>query len=268
MNKSPIYDPVKRRCVVNTVLKDFLSTDYHMQALWILENDYAKQHSLPILEYIDQIEKLAAIGDKKKELRERLTKELYFSENIGSDPWDEMVQHQRIKQIKVRKVTPESTLSVTPAPIRPVPNQEQAQQTASTVKIDTNDVDESIPVLAELVSTELVVFSGLLKELVKQFEHSAKNHVAKLYGYVLAMASELDISPDVEANLVAWCQNKGQIVFNDVLETEEMSEIVHACYTWAAEYLGPDDADEIFVRAVHEVEKLPEAKDFHPSNFL
>jgi len=288
MSKSPpIYDPAKRRCIVHQILKNFLSTDAHMQALWVLEDEYAKQHSLPILEYIDQIEKISPLGDKKKELRENLTKELYFSDALGEDPLEEMERYKRITEIKVRKITP------APKPVMPVSNvassdeatdpdlnqdHQQDEHLTHRIQIASDDVnqltdsqteiDKDIPVLAELVSTELVIFTGLLSELNKQFTKNAKDHVQKFYGSVLSMATELDLSPDVETNLVAWCQNKGQIIFNDILATEEMTEIIHACYLWAIEYFGPEDADAIFVKAIHIVERLPEATDFSPSQLM
>lgn len=265
MNKSPIYDPVKRRAVVHEVLKDFLPEDIHMKALWILEDNYAKQHSLPILEYIDQIEKLCSLGDYKKALRERLTKELYFSQEIGDDPWNEMQRYKRMSKIQVRTVAPaDNHIPTVSTPASTDEHSPDTQLPQPTNKSDNNGV----PVLTDVTSSELVVFSHLLRELNQLFADAAGDHIKMFYGSMLSAASRLEVSPEAEANLVAWCQNNGNVIFNDIFTVEEMAKIIHTCYMWAVEYLGPDESDTLFSQAVQEVKRIPEAKAFSPTNLL
>lgn len=271
MNKSPIYDPAKRRCVVHEVLKDFLSADIQMKALWILEDKYAKQHSLPILEYIDQIEQLSALGEAKKALRERLTKELYFSEKIGEDPWNEMLRYKRMEKTHVQKIPPVTAADNDIPKVGPTEHEtnpattDQSRQTAPDEK---STADNGVPVLSDVVSTELIVFTKLLAELNKLFTNTVKDQIKLFYSNMLAASSQINISPEAEANMVAWCQNNGNVIFNDIFTINEMTKVIHSAYMWAVEYLGPEDADAIFSQAVTEVKRSPEANEFSPTNFL
>lgn len=258
MNKSPIYDPVKRRCIVHEVLKDFLSIDQHMRALWILEDEYAQQHSLPILEFIDQIEQFAPLGEQKKPLRERLTKELYFGDEIGEDPWEEMTRYRRMSQVKLKKTRPAAKSKPAEVPAYPTIEEDEAEA----------DYEEEIVAPAEPVSAELAVFSAMISELNTLFTTASKGHIQRFYGHMISIVRELDISPEAEASIVTWCQHSGNLEFKDIFTTDEMSELVHACYLWAVEYFGPDDADQLFARAVHIVEQMPEADEFPPTSFL
>ncbi len=254
MNKSPIYDPAKRRCVVHSVLKDYFSNEQHMKALWILEDTYAKQHSLPILEFIDDLEKLAPLGDRKKQLRERLTKELYFSDRVGEDPWDEMMRFKRISQVVLRKTPPRQEA---PSPVAAVEYEYESENT-----------QEDVPVLTDIISNELRVFSRFMQEINNRLTSTLKSHIQKFYSELIFQLPELHISPEAEASITAWCHHNGQLEFQDLFAVTEMSSIVHTAYIWCCEALGPDEADHLFAQAVHEVEHLPEAVHFHPTELL
>ncbi len=274
MNKSPIYDPVKRRCVVYNVLKDFLPTEYYMKALWILEEDYAKQHSLPILEFIDHIEQLTPLGNKKKPLRERLTKELYFSDEIGEDPWEDMMRFKRVLQINqgarqtAQPATPPGPSpaaapfpgqSHTPAapPVAPPPPQEP----------DTAGSEAAAPVPQPL-SPALVVFDHMIGELNRQYTHLSKGHIQKFYSFLINQLPELEIRPEAEAAIIAWCHHDGDCELSDVFSPDEMSQLIHVFYLWGCEALGPEQTDRIFSRAIHQAESLPEADEFPPTELM
>jgi hypothetical protein len=267
--KSAIYDPVKRRCVVHQVLKDFLSMEHHMKALWVLEDNYSEQRSLPILEYIDQIEQFVHLGDKKKALRERLTKELYFSENIGEDPLNEMMRFKRVSQMQFKKTGAEAdTATETEPQASPTP----APAATSAPQATTPQAEpKAVPQQSQTIDTrpiELIIFSAFMTELNKLFTTMSKGHIQKFYSYVITMLVEFDLKPEVEANVTAWCHHNGKVEFNNIFTVDEMQQVLHACYLWAVEFFGPDDADHYFSRVVHEVEKLPQADEFPPQNLL
>jgi len=251
MNNNAIYDPIKRRCVVHEVLKDFLPIDEHMQALWILEKEYSKHNSLPILEYIDLVEKISPLGDRKKLLRERLTKELYFSEETGDDPWEEMVRYKRIAELQYVRSQPK------PEPVEPKLNP----------AIDYSE-NIDVPTLTEMVPIEIIIFSEMMKNLNHYYDSSSKGYIQKFYSFLIHEMSSMELSPEGEAALTAWCHQNGNLDFVDSITTQEMSNILHMCYLWGCEFLGPDETDKIYARCVHMVEQLPEAEEFSPSNLL
>ena len=256
MNKSPIYDPAKRRCVVHSVLKDYFNNEQHMKALWILEDTYSKQHSLPILEFIDDLEKLVPLGDRKKQLRERLTKELYFSERVGEDPWDEMMRFKRISQVVLRKTPPRQE---PPDPVAAVEYEYESES------LNTRD---DVPVLTDIISNELRIFSRLMREINSRLTKLLQSRIQKFYSELIFQLPTLSITPEAEASITAWCHHNGQLEFQDLFSVPEMSSIVHTAYVWCCEALGPDDTDQMFAQAVHEVERLPEALHFHPTELL
>ncbi len=252
MNNNAIYDPIKRRCVVHEVLKDFLPTDEHMQALWILEKEYAKSHSLNILEYVDQVERIAPLGERKKQLRERLTKELYFSEDAGEDPWEAMVRYKRIAEIQYIKRQP-----VKKPPVEPKIN-------------PAIDITETIdvPTLTEMVPIEILIFSEMMKKLNHLYSTASKGYIQKFYSFLINEMASMELSPEGEAALTAWCHQDGELDFIDPISEQEMSNILHIGYLWGCEFLGPEHTDKIYARCVHEVEQLPEADEFPPSQLL
>lgn len=267
MNKSPIYDPVKRRCVIFEVLKDFVSLENCMKALWILENDYAKQHSLPILEFIDHVEKISALGENKKPLRERLTKELYFSSEIGKDPWEDMMRYKRVAQLSNPPNDPNPTVHKISTPEKP----QKAVNTSTDFTAPVADIDDEnadVPTLTEMVPPEIIVFNNFMKEINHYYTVSSKGYIQKFYSFLINHLPDLRITPEVEAAIIAWCHKDGHVAFANVFTTVEMSKVLHTCYVWGCDALGPDPTDKIFSRAIHETEKLAEADDFPPSSLM
>jgi hypothetical protein len=49
---------------------------------------------------------------------------------------------------------------------------------------------------------------------------------------------------------------------------DEFSTLAHEFYVSLCESLGPVDADHVLMRAVHEAERLPQAREAPPSRFL
>ncbi len=264
MNKSPIYDPVKRRCVVYNVLKDFLPVEYYMKALWILEEDYAKQHSLPILEFIDNIEQLTPLGNKKKPLRERLTKELYFSDEIGDDPWEDMMRFKRVMKIN------ETAHHAPPAAPDTAPVHQAAPRATATTPPPQATPDTPVPAAqaSQAVSPGLIVFGHMISELNHQYTHLSKGHIQKFYSFLINQLPELQIKPEAEAAIIAWCHHDGDCELSDVFSADEMSALIHLFYLWGCEALGPEQTDRVFSRAIHNAESLPEADEFPPNELL
>ncbi len=252
MNNHAIGDPIKRRCVVHGVLKDFLPTDEHMQVLWVLEKEYSKHITLPILEFVDQIEHISPLGERKKQLRDRLTKELYFSKDPGEDPWEAMVRYKRIAELQYIKQQPSEPLSEEPK-VNPA--------------IDLTETID-VPTLTDRVPVELVVFSEMMKNLNRHYDIASKGYIQKYYGFLINEMSEVALSPEGEAALTAWCHHNGELDFIDLISEEDMSNILHISYLWGCEFLGPEHTDKIYARCVHEVEQLPEAEHFPPSQLL
>jgi len=89
-------DSSQRRAVVFQVLKEIISHEECMQAMWILENSYNKLAVVPILEYVDCIElHVSNLGVKKLYLSRELIKILYSPvSDVYDDPWEDMQKYQ------------------------------------------------------------------------------------------------------------------------------------------------------------------------------
>ena len=85
--------------------------------------------------------------------------------------------------------------------------------------------------------------------------------------HLLSEAQQMNLSQDCGKKLVSWIQSKSAT--SEITgTTAELHRIINAAFVWMCQEFGPVFADKVLIKSVNETDKLNEAFDFPPRDFL
>lgn len=112
-----------------------------------------------------------------------------------------------------------------------------------------------------------LVFNTLLGHITSAVGKRGADVEASYRKHLLSEAQQMSLSQDCGKKLVAWVQSesgKSEIAGT----TPELHQIINAAFVWMCCEFGPVFADKVLINSVNETEKLSEAFEFPPRDFL
>lgn len=112
-----------------------------------------------------------------------------------------------------------------------------------------------------------LVFNTLLGHITSAIAKRGAQVEASYRKHLLSEAQQMNLSQECGKKLVSWIQSKGgpaQITG----ATPELHQIINASFVWMCQEFGPVFADKVLINSVNETDKLSEAFEFPPRDFL
>jgi uncharacterized protein YbbK (DUF523 family) len=117
------------------------------------------------------------------------------------------------------------------------------------------------------VEGRALVFNTLLGHITSAVAKRGAEVEASYRKHLLDAALQMSLSPDCGKRLVAWVKSKNE-PSAIVGGTAELHQIINAAFVWMCCEFGPVFADKVLISSVNETEKLNEAFEFPPRDFL
>lgn len=157
---------------------------------------------------------------------------------------------------------------------RPARSQGAGLENRSSVKEQVS----SIPEAETTISTRVLEERSPRSPDVIVFAHVGERMIegAQRYGYqeftdfTLAVKDNLQttgLPATVCENISDWCSHKAELI-HGIMPNDQLRHVVNVFYISLCEAVGPSIADAILAGAIQAVEKIPEARLFHPRQLL
>ncbi len=134
-------------------------------------------------------------------------------------------------------------------------------------------VERGAPVAQQAVSAKSnvegreLVFNTLFGHITAAIAKRGDSVEASYRQHLLSEAQQMNLSQDCGKKLVSWVQsNKAASEITGT--TAELHQIINAAFVWMCREFGPVFADKVLINSVNETDKLNEAFDFPPRDFL
>ena len=112
-----------------------------------------------------------------------------------------------------------------------------------------------------------LVFNTLLGHITSAVSKRGAEVEASYREHLLSEAQQMSLPQETGKQLVSWIQSKGgpSAITGT---TAELHQIINSAFVWMCQKFGPVFADKVLISSVNETEKLSEAFDFPPRDFL